>query len=386
MIYDGAEDPLNWLNHCEQFFRGQRTPTSDRTWLASYHLTGVAQTWYYALEQDEGMPSWDRFKELCIFRLGPAVCGTRLSELARLPFTSTVQEYSDRFNAVLCHACNLLAPQKAELFVGGLPEHIKVDVELRDPQDLQMAMHLARAFERRAQSMTLATTQRGARPLQRPGLPAPPCPALTALAGTGAPLALPAPPTAVGPSAPGHPFRRLTPVEQLERRRQGLCYNCDERPMSAVISASGFSTWSLPITSTTLSSAVAAFPEEATAHEVAPDVAVPPTVSLYAIAGIRTENAMHLHVYVHGHCLLALLDSGSTHNFIDVDLMRCLRLSTAPHPTMRVLVANGDRVTCEGVTRATPARFRFWNALARWLIASSSRRAPVCMMSSTWVC
>jgi hypothetical protein len=24
--------------------------------LASYHLRGAAQTWYYALERDEGMP------------------------------------------------------------------------------------------------------------------------------------------------------------------------------------------------------------------------------------------------------------------------------------------------------------------------------------------
>jgi hypothetical protein len=48
--YDGSEDPLNWLNHCEQFFHGQRTLASDRTWLASYHLHGPAQTWYYTLE------------------------------------------------------------------------------------------------------------------------------------------------------------------------------------------------------------------------------------------------------------------------------------------------------------------------------------------------
>eukprot|EP00267_Zea_mays_P041776 XP_020393703.1 vegetative cell wall protein gp1-like [Zea mays] len=27
--YDGSEDPLNWLNHYEQFFRGQRMPSSD---------------------------------------------------------------------------------------------------------------------------------------------------------------------------------------------------------------------------------------------------------------------------------------------------------------------------------------------------------------------
>ena len=40
--YDGAEDPLNWLHRCEQFFRGQRTQAPDRVWLASYHMTGVA--------------------------------------------------------------------------------------------------------------------------------------------------------------------------------------------------------------------------------------------------------------------------------------------------------------------------------------------------------
>ena len=159
--YDGSEDPLNWLNQCEQFFRGQRTLASDRTWLASYHLKGAAQTWYYALEQDEGMPPWDRFRSLCNLQFGPAVRNTCISELARLPFLSTVQEYSQRFNAVLCHSRNISGPQKAELFVGGLPEHIKVDVELRDPQNLQTAMYLARAFERRAAAVAPPVPSRG---------------------------------------------------------------------------------------------------------------------------------------------------------------------------------------------------------------------------------
>nr|XP_045090118.1 vegetative cell wall protein gp1-like [Aegilops tauschii subsp. strangulata] len=48
--YDGTDDPLNWLNQCDRFFRGQRTLASERTWLTSYHLRGAAQTWYYALE------------------------------------------------------------------------------------------------------------------------------------------------------------------------------------------------------------------------------------------------------------------------------------------------------------------------------------------------
>jgi hypothetical protein len=135
LTFDGAVDPLNWLNQCEQFFRGQRTLASDRTWLASYHLRGAAQTWYYALERDEGMLTWERFRAVCQMQFRPPTQGTRLAELARLPFISTVQEYAERYNAVLCHTDDDLGPrQKAKLFMGGLPEHIRVDVEMRHPR------------------------------------------------------------------------------------------------------------------------------------------------------------------------------------------------------------------------------------------------------------
>ena len=104
--------------------------------MATYHLTGAAQTWYYALLQDEGMPSWERFKELCRLRFGPSIYGSRLAELGHLPFHSTVQEFADRFQTILAHSRDISTRQKAELFVGGLPEHIRVDVAMRDPLDL----------------------------------------------------------------------------------------------------------------------------------------------------------------------------------------------------------------------------------------------------------
>ena len=34
--YDGKEDPLPWINRCEQFFRGQKT---RRTIKSGMHLT-----------------------------------------------------------------------------------------------------------------------------------------------------------------------------------------------------------------------------------------------------------------------------------------------------------------------------------------------------------
>jgi len=126
-MYDDSVDPLNWLTHCEQFFWDQLTPASQRTWMASYHLTSDAQTWYYALEQDEGQPPWDRFKDLCRLRFEPPIRGTRLAELGRLPFHSTVEEFAGRFQVVLAHTQDISTGQKAELFV---------DMEMHDPSDL----------------------------------------------------------------------------------------------------------------------------------------------------------------------------------------------------------------------------------------------------------
>jgi hypothetical protein len=81
------------------------------------------------------------------------VRGSRLAELGRIQFTSTVQDYTERFNTVLCHARNLDNTQKADLYVGGLSDHIWVDVELRAPRDLSTAVYFARSFELRSTSM-----------------------------------------------------------------------------------------------------------------------------------------------------------------------------------------------------------------------------------------
>jgi hypothetical protein len=60
---------------------------------------------------------------------------------------------------------------------------------------------------------------------------------------------------------------------------------------------------------------------------------------------------MLLPVTIHDHNLIALLDSGSTTNFIDADLLPRLGITADPRPSLRVLVANGDRVPCQGIAR-----------------------------------
>ena len=112
-LYDSKEDPLGWLNRCESFFRGQLTREVDKVWLASFHMTGDAQQWYYILERDTGRPSWANFRLLCHQRFGPALLTNHLADLARLPFTSTVDAYMSAFQARLAHAGRLDPLQQA---------------------------------------------------------------------------------------------------------------------------------------------------------------------------------------------------------------------------------------------------------------------------------
>jgi len=51
------------------------------------------------LEPDAGVPSWDEFKQLCHQRFGLPLSTNHLADLARLPFTLSVEAYLDAFQA-----------------------------------------------------------------------------------------------------------------------------------------------------------------------------------------------------------------------------------------------------------------------------------------------
>uniref|UniRef100_A0ACD5X5F1 Uncharacterized protein n=1 Tax=Avena sativa TaxID=4498 RepID=A0ACD5X5F1_AVESA len=280
---------------------------SDRTWIASYHLRGAAQTWYYALEQDEGgMPPWERFPDLCLLWFG--------------------------------------LPYSAELFVGGLPDLIRADVEMRDPQDLQTAMYYVGAYEQCANAMQQAFQGRGARTPTRPA-PVAATPTRPALSTA----------TAAAPAST-RTFWRLTSAEQLERRCKGLCFNCDAPYAPGHTCARLFyletvddaevEALTVELDTTTLSEAgVTTYgPVDATAF----------AVSLHAMAGIKTAKTMLLPVTINGERLTALVDTGLTHNFLSRDAMRRLALQPAGAEKFSVTIANGDRLTCHGVARQVP--------------------------------
>ena len=114
-------------------------------WMASYNLEG-AQLWYIQVQTDEGIPSWRRFKDLYL-RYGPPLRSNPLHELASCKRTGTIEEYQDRFQALLPRAGRLDEEQRVQLFTGGLQPPLSLDVEVHNPQSLAVAMSLAHKLE-----------------------------------------------------------------------------------------------------------------------------------------------------------------------------------------------------------------------------------------------
>ena len=73
-------------------------------------------------------------------------------------------------------------------------------------------------------------------------------------------------------------------------------------------------------------------------------------ISLNAVAGITTSQTMQVQISINVRDFLALLDSGSTHNFIDSDTADDLQLPRTRAPnSLSVTVANGDRISNVGI-------------------------------------
>jgi hypothetical protein len=129
-----------------------------------------------------------------------------------------------------------------------------------------------------------------------------------------------------------------------DRRRLGLCFNCNEkyscghnRFCKCIFFVDG-----VEITD-----------EDGTDHTDAAD-AEAPCFSLQAVSGCPVADTMQVAVVLGATPLVALLNSGSTHNFISEAAARHSGLPQQQRPRLSTMVANGERITCVGVIRNAP--------------------------------
>nr|GLL24649.1 uncharacterized protein LOC109178468 [Ipomoea trifida] len=348
--FDGREDPSAWLHRSEQFFKAQNTPAREFVSLAAFHLTGVAQTWHLRLELEDPAISWQHFNQRCYLRFGPGLRGNALGMLTNVCQNGRpMEEYTDEFQEILDLTTTVRQDQEVDLYTAGLDEWLRIDVENLHPLNLDVAMNIARSSSRKQlwfshpyaadpsffpvpfaggshqshQSVSHQPHQSAAH-VPRPGQTR--SPATSFVSSTGSrPVAGPRPATSVTRSGSAVSSGNHPPERRLPRSEHLFLLVIDD-----------------------------AAPPSADEDFFVPDQLDQtdlerPEISLHAITGTRNGNTMRVNLLLNNRPITALIDSGSTHNFVDSATAKRLGLIIRSCPFLQVAVANGERVTGLGI-------------------------------------
>jgi hypothetical protein len=132
-----------------------------------------------------------------------------------------------------------------------------------------------------------------------------------------------------------------------ERRRQNLCFNCNERYSRGHNRFCKRLFFMDGVEIDDAGDGVEAAAAEAGAQDA-------PLFSLHAVVGVAVGAPILLRVSLGATSLIALVDTGSTHNFIGEAAASRTGLPIQPRPRLTATVANGEKVTCPGVLRNAP--------------------------------
>ena len=203
-----------------------------------------------------------------------------------------------------------------------------------------MAFRLAHLQERKTQ---LSEKPRLYSPLT-PLLPSP-----TFLPTQPPPTALPStnattnttPPT----PTPMRPLHRLSQSQLQECRLNGLCYYCNNKYTFGHQCKASFNIL-LGEDDLQENAALCDQPPFPSPELLAFDS--PSKISLHALTGSTDPRTLRLTGYIHGKPITILVDSGSTHNFVQPRVAELLRLTISPANPFDVTVGNGSTISCQG--------------------------------------
>lgn len=151
---------------------------------------------------------------------------------------------------------------------------------------------------------------------------------------------------------PGRPYRQLTGKELEEKRSKGLCFVCDEK-YTPGHQCKGKQLFKLDVYAEEVSTDEDGEDEKIKDEpEPVEEDLLAPVISMKALTGIPSlleYKMMRVSGAVNGHKIHILVDSGSTHNFIDTFTVKKLNCQVSSSPTMTVVVANGNIIQCNQV-------------------------------------
>ena len=176
--------------------------------MASFHMEGDALVWFQDSDENGVFVTWEGFVEALLTRFGSTAYKDPMESLTRLRQTTSVDVYKGQFEALSNKIKGLSESHKLSCFLSGLKDEVRLPMKMLHPKNLNEAFGLAKIQEEylhsshRIQKFSLDYTK----------------------------------PSILGPkldvkvdSRLKLPLQRLSPTQMEERRRKGICFNCDEK-------------------------------------------------------------------------------------------------------------------------------------------------------------
>ncbi|KAJ1392972.1 Retrotransposon gag domain [Sesbania bispinosa] len=288
-----GENVNQWLYQCNNFFLIDNTPDPIRVQLA------IAD-----------------YVQLVIARFGD-VCDDPMAELMKLRQKSSVVEYHEEFDSTITRL-SLSENYTLSCFLGGLK------------QDIQMLHEQAKNVAGSSNNVVIVKNQKGMLGVKPVSAPKP-------ISGTSSQKE-----TANSKFKTG---KTLTPAFMSERRANGLCYFCDE-PYSHEHS----------LTHKKLQVHVLEVLEDKETIEE-PSVlaefsdADELQISVHALSGVANFKTMRVTGHYQKNPVHILIDSGSTHNFLDIGFAKRYGCRIEDLDPINATVADGYKLPISSIVR-----------------------------------
>nr|XP_045084693.1 uncharacterized protein LOC123494100 [Aegilops tauschii subsp. strangulata] len=320
-----------WLDNCEVYFQLYQIPDGFKLMSASLHLQGNAAHWYQACKHTNACADWPRFGKAILREFDLNMHRNCLRELLLLKQDESVQQYRTSLNQLVyqvrLYDADISETMLVTQFVLVLKEEIRAAVEIQLPQSVVHAAECALVQEAVLEWQKMQAPKFQKQPSQNK---------VIALRQENS-------------SRPQFAAGDLWRAKQLKefRRANGQCYSCGDKYNQGHVCANKPP---LQLKALEAQEIDGKLSDEAlnaiSAEEAVEEVAA--YLSVNAISGSANSKTIRLRALVENKVMLLLVDSGSSHTFIDRQLAEKLKhKATVLDKSLQVKVVNGDQLQCE---------------------------------------
>lgn len=222
--------------------------------------------------------------------------------------------YLEQFETLLNDVSRQTEGSLISFFIGGLKKEIGDDLRVVKPTTLRQTFSLVKVYEAKKNSGGGSTSTINSEPLIKTPL--------------------------VGMKTLPIVRKMLTVEERKECTAKGLCFNCDESYVPGHKCKGRL--FRMEAGGNCLIELVEQHCEEIESRE---------EISLHALSGTFNPHTIRLTGWVRNRPLSVLIDSGSTHNFVQESVASRLGYEIQTLPEFKVFIGSGEYLTCRQVCR-----------------------------------